>query len=138
MNKDPQNRRASREDPEVPLSSFSDIAFLLIIFFILVTSLSQLTGLKTELPAAEQSDVQPEKTPAVLIVDGRLMFNDEDVDLEALRAALAELRLAEKEGEERVVLLEASGRVPYQRYYEALAAISGAGGVVGIIQEEGP
>ncbi len=131
-------RRARGGDPEVPVSSFSDIAFLLIIFFILVTSLAQLTGLQTELPAAEQSASPPEKTPVVLLHSDRMLFNEEELDIGALRMALADLDLAAQTGEGKVVLLEASGRVNYQQYYQAMAAISAAGGVVGIVQEYGP
>jgi biopolymer transport protein ExbD len=34
------------------------------------------------------------------------------------------------------VLLEAAGKVDYQTYYEILAAISAAGGVVAIVEED--
>jgi len=130
-------RHKSRdEDTEPPVGSFSDIAFLLIIFFILVTSLSQLTGLQTEMPSAEKSEAQPEKTPTVALSEGRMLFNDETVTLEKLRTQLLELELANKAGEAKVVLLEASGKVAYQDYYQVMAAISAAGGVVGILQEE--
>ncbi len=128
--------KSREEDVEPPVGSFSDIAFLLIIFFILVTSLSQLTGLQTEMPAAEKSEAQPEKTPTVTLSEGRMLFNDEAVTLESLRTQLRDLELASKAGEEQVVLLEASGKVAYQDYYQVMAAISAAGGVVGILQEE--
>jgi biopolymer transport protein ExbD len=127
---------ARREGVEPPVDSFSDIAFLLIIFFILVTSLSQLTGLQTEMPAAEKSEAQPEKTPTVALSEGRLLFNDEAMTLEVLRTQLAGLALAGKADGDNVVLLEASGKVPYQDYYQVMAAISAAGGVIGILQEE--
>jgi len=131
-------RRRGGGEPEVPVSSFSDIAFLLIIFFILVTSLAQLTGLQTELPAAEASEARPEKTPTVTLTESRMQFNDAELTLPMLREQLAALGLADKSGEGKVVLLEASGRVAYQSYYQVLAAISAAGGVVGIMQEESP
>ncbi len=129
---------ARHADTEPPVSSFSDIAFLLIIFFILVTSLSQLTGLQTDMPAAEKSQTQPEQTPTIVLTEGgRMQFNDEVISIEELRRALAALSLSEKEGEDRVVLLEASGRVAYQDYYQVMAAVSAAGGIIGIVQEGG-
>jgi biopolymer transport protein ExbD len=53
-----------------------------------------------------------------------------------LRDRLLDLRLGSKQGEERIVLLEAAGKTDYQTYYEAMAAISAAGGVVAIVQED--
>lgn len=128
--------KSRRDDADPPVGSFSDIAFLLIIFFILVTSLSSLTGLKTEMPSAEKSETPPVKTPTVAISEGRMLFNDETMTLDLLRVRLATLGLAGKTGEEKVVLLEATGRVAYQDYYPVMAAISAAGGVVGILQED--
>ncbi len=128
--------KTRRDNVDPPVGSFSDIAFLLIIFFILVTSLSQITGLQTEMPSAEKSEAPPEKTPTIVLTEGRMLFNDESVTLENLRAQLLALGLASKAGGEKVVLLEAAGRVAYQDYYKVMAAISVAGGVVGILQEE--
>lgn len=129
-------RLKPRANTDMPVDSFSDIAFLLIIFFILVTSLSQLTGLQTEMPAAEKSEAQPDKTPTVALSGERLLFNDAPMTIEKLREQLGALALSEKTGEGKVVLLEATGKVQYQNYYQVMAAISSAGGVVGILQEE--
>jgi biopolymer transport protein ExbD len=48
---------------------------------------------------------------------------------------LLDLQFGKKQGEEKVVMLEAAGKVNYQTYYEAMAAISGAGGIVAIVEE---
>lgn len=117
----------------------SDIAFLLIIFFILTTSIRKLTGFTTEMPAAQKSQVQQqqtEKTPTVVLVGGALKWDGQAIDVEGLRVKLNELNLPIKSENDRVVILETSGKVPYQQYYEALAAISQAGGVVGILTED--
>lgn len=129
-------RRASADD--VPVSSFSDIAFLLIIFFILVTSLEQFAGFKTSLPAGEQTaqTVETDEMPTVKVHDGRITMNEETVSIEQLHDRLAAMNLGEREtDEERIVIIEATGRVAYQVYYEVMAAISHAGGVIAIVQE---
>jgi biopolymer transport protein ExbD len=130
------NRVRKKRDSTVPTDSLSDIAFLLIIFFILTTSIRKLTGVTTEIPAAEQGQAQLEKTPTVVLQGGSLAFNSENVSVEQLRQRLKELKLEAKKPEERVVLLEASGTVNYQRYYEVMAAVSAAHGVIGIITQE--
>lgn len=136
----PLARRKEKRDLEIPTDSVSDIAFLLIIFFILTTTLSKLSGFPVELPSADASQKQAAatdaKTPSVQITQGKLLFNEQEVSLDALRDRLLDLQLGNKRGEEKVVMLEATGQVDYQTYYEAMAAITTAGGVVAIMEEE--
>jgi biopolymer transport protein ExbD len=132
-------RRQEKRDLEIPTDSVSDIAFLLIIFFILTTTLSKLTGFTAELPsaaAAQQQAAQTDaKTPTVQLANGKLLFNEQEVSMAALGERLLDLRLGNKQGEERIVMLEAAGKVDYQAYYAAMAAISAAGGIVAIVEE---
>lgn len=121
---------------DIPVVSFSDLAFLLIIFFILATTLVKTHGFSTDFPSGEKSDEPAEKTPSVVIQADRVTLNDKPVDLATLRKELHALKLAERQGEEKVVLLEAPADVPYQRYFETMAAISEAGGVICIVREE--
>ncbi|MFM8291648.1 MAG: ExbD/TolR family protein [Planctomycetia bacterium] len=135
----PLVRRKEKRDLEIPTDSVSDIAFLLIIFFILTTTLSKLTGFSAELPAAaasQQAAKTDAKTPTVQLTNDKLLFNEQEVGFDSLRERLLDLRLGTKQGEERVVMLEAAGKVDYQVYYEAMAAISAAGGVVAIVEED--
>ena len=133
-------KRKETKELEIPTDSVSDIAFLLIIFFILTTTLSNLSGFTAELPSADASQKQAAKTdaktPSVQLAGGKLLFNEQEVSLQTLQDRLLDLRLGSKEGEEKVVLLEAGGKVEYQTYYAAMAAISTAGGVVAIVEEE--
>ncbi|MEX1074984.1 MAG: biopolymer transporter ExbD [Pirellulales bacterium] len=135
----PFARRKEKRDLDIPTDSVSDIAFLLIIFFILTTTLSKLSGFTAELPSADASQKQAAatdtKTPGVQIAGGKLLFNEQEVSLDTLRDRLLDLQLGKKEGQEKVVMLEAAGAVDYQTYYQAMAAISAAGGVVAIVEE---
>ena len=132
-------RRKEKRELEIPTDSVSDIAFLLIIFFILTTTMSKLTGFTAELPsgaAAQQQAAKTDaKTPTVQITNGKLLFNEQEVSMAALQERLLDMQLAKKQGEERVVMLEAAGKVDYQTYYAAMAAISAAGGIVAIVEE---
>lgn len=135
----PFARRKEKRDLDIPTDSVSDIAFLLIIFFILTTTLSKLSGFTAELPSADASQKQAAatdtKTPGVQIAGGKLLFNEQEVSLDTLRDRLLDLQLGKKEGQEKVVMLEAAGAVDYQTYYQAMAAISAADGVVAIVEE---
>jgi biopolymer transport protein ExbD len=133
-----QRREGSDRRATVPTDSISDIAFLLIIFFILTTSIRRLTGFTSEIPSAQRAEQTQatEKMPAIKLNQGALTFNDEAVSIDQLRARLAAQHLAEKPESQRIVVLEASGAVPYETYFQTLSAISANGGIVGLISEE--
>jgi biopolymer transport protein ExbD len=129
--------RRSRGQANVPTDSLSDIAFLLIIFFILTTSIRRLTGFTSELPAGEKSAAQQtEKTPTVAIHGTQIALDDKDISIEELKLRLAEMKLPAKASSERVILLDASEEVDYQRYFEVMSLVNAAGGVIGILSEE--
>jgi biopolymer transport protein ExbD len=133
----PKKHRRQRRESEVPVSAFSDIAFLLIIFFILATTLVQVSGVVTEIPSGEQAETQQEnETPTVKLAGDRVLLNEKDMDMRELRRRLAKMKLYQKSGDDKVVLLQATGNVTYQNYFDVMASISAAGGVTAILQEE--
>ncbi len=129
--------RRTRRDADVPVAAFSDIAFLLIIFFILATTLVQVTGMIAEIPSGEKAEAdQEKKTTTVELQGNRVLLDEKHVEMKELRRKLAEMKLHEKTGDGKVVLLEAGGNVTYQTYFDVMASISAAGGVTAILQEE--
>jgi biopolymer transport protein ExbD len=133
----PKKHRKQRRDSDVPVSAFSDIAFLLIIFFILATTLVQVSGVVTEIPSGEQAQTkQEDETPTVQLQGDRVLLNEKHVDMKEFRQRLTKMKLHQKAGDDKVVLLEASGNVTYQTYFDVMASISAAGGVTAILQEE--
>jgi len=130
-------RRKKRAAPVIPVNSFADIAFLLIVFFIVATTLIQTRGVITDIPAGETSEAKESKTTVIQLRDGGMTLNDSKVDLATLRAKLAEMRLHEKSGDDRIVMFETGGRFDYQAYYSVMTTISGAGGVVALVREAG-
>lgn len=122
-------------EADIPVASFSDLAFLLIIFFILTTTFQKATGFLTEIPSGEKGEAQ-EKTTTVALHEEKITLNDEGVTMGELRRRLKELRLGEKDGDAKMVLLTATGDVKYQSYFEAMATISAVGGAIVIEREE--
>jgi biopolymer transport protein ExbD len=122
---------------EIPTGSFSDIAFLLIIYFLLATTLVKVKSITADMPAGEkQSAAQPGKTPIVNLRGGEIFFSDKPVTLDELNNRLAVLKLADQPGPKRIIMLEATRGTPYETYFAALAAISANGGVVALVEEE--
>jgi biopolymer transport protein ExbD len=129
-------RKKKNRDINIPTDSFSDIAFLLIIYFLVATSLVKIKSISADLPAGEKStSTQVDKTPTINLRGGEIFFNDKPLSGEALNARLAALELAKLEPDKRVVLLETAAGTPYQNYFQALAAISANGGVVAIVED---
>ena len=129
-------RRKEKGEPDVPVNAFSDIAFLLIIFFIVVTTLTKITNVLTDMPAGEKTDAKTDKNTSVQLHEDKITLNGNIIDMPGLRKRLFDMNLDEKKGEDKVVLLEAVGNVTYQVYFEYMATNSGAGGVIAIVQEE--
>jgi biopolymer transport protein ExbD len=129
-------RKKKNRDMAIPTDSFSDIAFLLIIYFLVATSLVKVKSITADLPAGEKSNsVQSDKTPTINLRGNEIFFNDKPLTIEALNQRLAELELGKLDPEKRVVLLESTSGTVYQNYFQALAAISANGGVVALVED---
>ncbi|MEE3219548.1 MAG: biopolymer transporter ExbD [Planctomycetota bacterium] len=132
-----QRKKDRRNREAVPMSAFADIAFLLIIFFILTATLNKTKGITTDIPAGEQSDQEAETTPTIQLVADKVLFDDKNVNWQELEKQLTEMRVPERENEQdRIVLIEAKEGVYYQNYYQAMVLVSKAGGVVSIVKDD--
>ncbi len=121
----------------IPTDSFSDIAFLLIVYFMVATTLLKVKSITADLPSGEKAaQAQSEKTPIVNLRGAEIFFNDKPVEMDDLNARLAALELAQKQNAQRVIMLESARGTPYENYFKALAAISSNGGVVAIVEAE--
>jgi biopolymer transport protein ExbD len=121
----------------IPTDSFSDIAFLLIVYFLVATTLVKVKTITADLPAGEKStQTQSEKTPIINLRGAEVFFNDKPMKMDELNQRLAALDLPSQEGEKRVIMLESAIGTPYDNYFQALAAISANGGVVAIVEDE--
>ena len=114
---------ASRPLPAIPTASMADVAFLLLLFFLVATAIHTGTGLPVTLPPASVSG-GPAAVPSLLVVlvgaDGRVLAGGEPVDGGQLRATVAVF--AASAARPRVAL-QASRRTPYADYLTALDAV---------------
>lgn len=84
---------ARRSAPEINAGSMADIAFLLLIFFLVTTTIEKDRGLIRSLPPDQPTDVEPpiikEKNLFVVIVgkDGDLFVEDELMEIKDLKEA---------------------------------------------------
>lgn len=121
----------------VPTDSFSDIAFLLIIYFLVATTIVKVKSITSDLPAGEKStQVQSDKTPIVNLRGAEVFFNDKRVEISELNERLAALDLPNKNADKRVIMLESAKGTLYEIQFKVLASISANGGVVALVEEE--
>ena len=130
-------------DIEPDLTSFSDIANLLIIFFILTTTLARPWGRQVDMPSAStppQTEKQESDTPTVNITRDRLSVTDgkdseKEMTMNELRQFLWAKNFPSRDEKHRTVSIETHDDVPYERYYQVVTAIAAAGGVVAILTD---
>ena len=94
------------------LPSLVDVVFLLLIFFMLTTTFSQvLTKLDIELPRAKAVTEQKKQNVIIEIgLEGKLAFNGEDVSLEELDKELGDVAM---ENPNEVIIIKADKGVAY-------------------------
>lgn len=83
---------AKRAAPEVNAGSMADIAFLLLIFFLVTTTIETDSGINRKLPPMEESDEQvviKQRNIFTVLLNGKdqLLVEDELMELEDLRKA---------------------------------------------------
>ncbi len=87
---------AKRSAPEVNAGSMADIAFLLLIFFLVTTTIEKDSGINRKLPPVEDVDqpdvVIKQKNIFTVLLNGKdqLLVEDELMELKDLRAAAVE------------------------------------------------
>ena len=130
-------------DIEPDLTSFSDIANLLIIFFILTTTLARPWGRQVDMPSAStppQQQKQQSDTPTVNLMKDRLTVSEggdgeKEMTMNELRQYLWKKNFPKLDDKRKTVSVETSADVSYERYYQVVTAIAAAGGVVAILSD---
>ncbi|OGV53078.1 MAG: hypothetical protein A2X49_17235 [Lentisphaerae bacterium GWF2_52_8] len=136
--------RREKQELEIDVSSFSDIAFLLIIFFILTTQIVRFTGNTISVPSGQPTKEQKKEDKQITInlesstiqySDGK---NTEPVSLEELKAKLLRENFPALPEEKRFVILDSKGDVPYEVYFKVVMLINETGGILSLIDYEEP
>ncbi len=97
--------------PPLPMATMADVAFLLIIFFMLTSTFARDTGLDIALPKAMTSESLPKREVTIWVNRyGQVRINDNWIRPEDLLSALrAEFAQAQVKG----VTIRGDERVPY-------------------------
>jgi biopolymer transport protein ExbD len=129
-------KRASSREIEIPTSSMADIAFLLLVFFLLVTTIDVDTGIYMELPPPLEEDQEPPEIPSrnILMVlvnaQGDVLIDGEFVGVRDIRPLVK--RFVTNEGrdprlsdspDKAIVSFKTERRAQYEMYIRVLDEI---------------
>ncbi len=125
-------KRRKRPTPEIPLTSTADVAFLLLIFFLVAASNQTDIGRALDLPSTVEaaSNNQDSKNPQVVVTSTVLAIDGEVLPADANLTQELQRRLQNAtELSQRVVMIASDGNVTYQRWSDTVSAIELAGGI---------
>lgn len=115
-----------------PGSASSDIAFILIIFFLVCASVQPEDGHDQRLPRAEPKEDQRQQTQnlEVSITANSIVLNGSPLDEGAFPARLKKDLAGRRTEADRVVVLKSAPNTPYTRWIEVSRMIDAAGGLL--------
>jgi biopolymer transport protein ExbD len=126
--------RQSKASSEVPSSSLADIAFLLLIFFMVTTVFQADKDRGIEWPEAMSAEKIDEKTKNILMIwmerDGKVFMNDQEVTMTDVHTVVAPLYAASERA--LVISIRGDREVPY-RFMDQLQQELVAAGVVRVV-----
>lgn len=115
-------RRMKRKVPQLNTTATADISFMLLIFFLVTTSMDADKGLRRQLPPRSTEtevkaiDVDRQKVLTVAISeDGKYIINDTVVNDKKLAQHM--VQFVRRIGDEHIIELQASQAANYDRYF---------------------
>lgn len=119
-----RRRRAKLKD--IPSASMADIAFLLLVFFLVTTTISMDQGIGQLLPAiGEETKVNPRNITNVLVrADGLVMLDEEVVSLTQLRTKIKTML---GQNDALIVSVKTHHQTKHQDYISVLDQLKQAG-----------
>lgn len=115
-------RKRRHHIPELNTTSTADISFMLLIFFLVTTSMDVDKGLRRQLPPAQQKNVEQEslvdkgKLMELKITgDNALLLNGQPVNMNELRIRTEEF--ITRVGKEHLISVSASPESAYETYF---------------------
>ncbi len=120
-------KKKNKEDVEIPSSSLADIAFLLLIFFLVATTIDVDKGLDLVLPPMDTEEVKinPKNIANLLINDeGNVLLDNKPVEIRDISEVI---RKKLQENDKLIVSLKTTRGTKYKIYIEVLDQLKRAG-----------
>jgi len=118
-------RRLGEDDEAVPMSSMADIAFLLIIFFMVTAVFDKSKGIVLELPETSVRETVETKEIEIMIdKEGKIFLGSSEIKLEELAGAIVRARKADSS---KPVVVKSDKRVSYGKVADVMDELLKAG-----------
>ena len=134
-----RSRRRTRAGIVIPVVSMGDIAFLLIIFFILCSNFAKKAGKTVEPPLSPTLDSLPKPRLYVAVdVDEQLYFQGKPIgSAKEIESELSQTIDPNDSLDARTVIFECDRGVRKAVFEPVLESIAKAGGIIGAVGKEG-
>ncbi|MFO7895196.1 MAG: biopolymer transporter ExbD [Longimicrobiales bacterium] len=120
--------RKSKASSEVPMSSIADIAFLLIIFFMVTTTFPQERPMRLAWPEAEATEKLDEQRKNILHIfvteEGNVFINDQRIPMQQVSNLVAPMY---QDNRQLLISLRADRNTPYGTIYNMQEELQEAG-----------
>ncbi|WP_412061038.1 ExbD/TolR family protein [Rubrivirga sp. IMCC45206] len=112
---------ARRAAPAIPTASMADIAFLLLLFFLVATAIVTDRGIPIDLPPklTHHGPTLPSAHTVLVAADGAVRLDGARVSPDVLRERIA----ASAQAGAPLITLQAHARTPYAAYVDALDGV---------------
>ena len=134
-----RSRRTTQLLTEPASGAQADIAFNLIVFFLVCASIQPDSGRPQEIPRSEQTEQEAEVENIQIALTGNLAaitINGDTVRTAELGPRLVSLLKSKQRPEDRVVIVKSKSDTPYHHWIDVTVAVEKAGGLVTIQREE--
>jgi biopolymer transport protein ExbD len=130
--------RRMKAAPTIPFIALADIAWQIVIFFILASSFATVTALKVDLPSGtNQPQARQQQEPiTVMAGEGYLTVNGRNQTIPDLGNEIRTLLEGKKGDRERAVVLMGRNDLSFQDNVNIMWAIQQAGGVLVLSEEK--
>jgi biopolymer transport protein ExbD len=132
-------KKRNRVDPEIPSSSLADIAFLLLVFFLVVTTIDTDTGIGMVLPPPPEDNNPPppirERNLLKILVNsqGLILINEQPAAVDEVKGRVMEF--VDNNGKDEnlsisplaaIVSIKTDRQTPYRTYISMMDEVRGA------------
>ena len=122
---------------ETPTSAMNDIAFILIVFFLVCASVEPEDGRSQVIPRSEKNeDRQTSQSTEVGLTPATVTIDGTPYRLNEFQSRIRHILAQKKTEAERVVVLKSQADVPYEHWIAMTGIIERAGGIVTLLLEE--
>lgn len=130
-------RKPRKHEWKMSFASMSDIAFLLIIFFIVAGHFTQTEDYEVSLPGAESGERSDPKEIHLVVMEDRFIVNGTEVHQDFLDEEVSFYIFPDAPREQKTVIIYADRDAPYGRIAIAVEAVNQADAYLelAIIQE---